>query len=669
MLNFHKLIALSLSALLVACGGGGGNPGSSSGTGGSGAVLASADPVIKSAALIDASGASTNSIGATGYTLLKVTLVNPKGGAIQNQVIDVSGDQAKVIFPEGPSGLTDSAGVATIKVARASLVATGAGSLTITYSYKVGSLTYIYPDGIKPPTADKVISTYLGYQLSAANVTLTNLDVGTTALPAYGTRQLSVQANINGTAATTPVQVSFIASCGQISPATASSNSNGVISVSYTATDAAGTAQSTQGCSGKAVEISASTIGAAIATKTLNIEAAPATNMSFVDASPARIYLANSGGPTQSVVQFKLLNARGEALLGRSVTLSLKTLNGGIPKATFGTVGNTNPIAAVTDAEGKVSVPVFSGTVPTNVLVNAALASDPLVQSDSAVLTIASGRAAQARASLALKELSIEGLGRDGVETDVTMSLADRQGNPVPDGTAVNFVTEGGVMIPPVCTTGVVPGDSRCTVKIRSQNPRPAGGRVSILAYVAGEEDFVDANFNNVYDCGESFTDLGTAYRDDNENGIFDTGEFSVPRSASTSACSAGAAPAPQLGDRVWGSVDVRQRATIIFASSGANIAGSITGNTLSVVISDLNGNSIPTGSTVAATTTTISCGLDNTISTILRKIPNSLGPFATSYTISAGCVAGDVINVEVTTPPPSPSIPGTVTTKTFVVP
>lgn len=133
------------------------------------------------------------------------------------------------------------------------------------------------------------------------------------------------------------------------------------------------------------------------------------------------------------------------------------------------------------------------------------------------------------------------------------MSLADRQGNPVPDGTAVNFVTEGGVMIPPTCVTGAVPGDSQCTVNIRSQNPRPTDGLVSILAYSAGEEDFVDANFNNLFDCGESFTDLVTAYRDDttttmllskpSNTGVpngFVTGEFSVPRSASISTCKTG---------------------------------------------------------------------------------------------------------------------------------
>ena len=664
------LPTLLVSASLTACGGGGGTAASTGASGGTAGtttggatVVVSKNPVLK-LALQDVTEAATSSISASGYTLLKVTLLDSSGRPIPNQVVDVTGDATKVIFPEGNTGLTNSAGVATVKLARASLVATGAGALTVTYSYKSGSLTNYFPDGSSLPTVDTVVSAYLGYQLSAANITLTNMNVGESTLAAYATRQISVQANINGVASTsTPVQVHFSATCGQVSPATASTNSSGVVLVTYAATDAAGTAASTLGCSGKTVEINASTLGAAVVTKSLSIAGAPATNMSFAGVTPSRIFLANSGGPTQAVAEFKVVNARGEALPGQEVLLTLKTLNGGIPKASLGAVGSVTSINVTTNADGKVSVPVFSGTVPTNVVVNAALVSNPLVQTDSSVLAIASGRPAQARVSLSLEKFSIEGANVDGESSTVTMSLADRQGNPVPDGTAVNFVTKGGVMIPPVCVTGVVPGDSRCSVTIRSQNPRPANGRVSILAYAAGEEDFVDANFNNVYDCDEAFTDLGTAYRDDNEDGTFNTGEFSVPRSASSSLCSTGTTPTPQAGDGVWGATDVRRQGVIIFASGTASIVGTITPSNLAVIISDLNGNSIPTGSTVTARTSSSFCGLDGTISTITKIVPNTVGPFATNYATSVGCASRDQIILEVTTPLK------TVTTRTFTLP
>lgn len=649
-------------------------------------AVVSQDPVLKSPTLRDAAGFTTNSLSASGNTLLSVTLTDPSGLGIPNQVIDVTGDPTQVRFPEGSSGLTNSAGVATIKVARASLLASGAGSLTLTYSYKVGAFA-TYPNGSLPPTSNKVITTFIGYQLSASNITLTNLDVGIATLAAYGTRQVSVQANVNGVPSTgTQVTVNFTATCGQVSPATATTNSSGIAVVSYTATDVVGTPVSTLGCSGKTVEISASTVGATVVTKTLNITAAPATNLSFVSATPSRIYLDGAGGPTQSIVEFKLVNARGEAILGQDVSLTLKTLNGGIPKASIGSVGSLTAVRVTTDANGKVSVPVFSGTVPTSVLVNAALVSNPLVQTDSAVLTIASGRPAQARVSLAIKERAIRGFNFDGAETTVTLSLADRQGNPVPDGTAVNFVTEGGVMIPPVCTTGVVPGDSQCTVKIRTQNPRPANGIVSILAYASGEEDFVDANFNNVYDCGEGYTDLGIAYRDDTQIAnpatgapgpvnAFITGEFSVPRTASTSTCGAGNTPTPQTGDGVWGAVDVRMQTALVFSTDGVTM-GTPTWTTapdpqwqnspvttqLTVSIQDLNGNSVPTASTiaVAVTDTTQKLPSDGAVTPIFGTcsltgqshltVPNSLSPLPFSVYLKE-CVTGDQVKVTVTTP------------------
>ena len=610
----------------------------------------SANPVLTSGGLKDTNGAATTSISASGFTTLNVTLTSPSGAPLPNQLIVVSGDDTQVKFPEGASGLTNAAGMASIKVARASLSASGAGALTATYSYKVGSITS-YPNGSPPPTADVVISTYVGYQLATANVELVNLDVGESTLDAYGTRQVSVQANFNGKPSTTPVQVNFSATCGKISPVTASTNSVGIVTTSYSAVDSAGEAQSTQGCSGKTVEISASTIGAAVATKSLNIKGASATSISFVSATPERIFLANSGGKdTQSSVVFKLVNARGEALLGQDVVLTLKTLNGGTPKASFGTVGNISPITVPTDANGQISVPVFSGTVPTNVVVNAALKSNTGIQTDSAALTIASGRPAQARVSLSIEKFALEGFNVDGDESTVTMSLADRQGNPVPDGTAVNFVTEGGVMIPPICTTGTkAPGDSQCTVKIRTQNPRPQSttpriGRVSILAYAAGEEDFEDRNFNNVYDAGENFTDLGTAYRDDNENKIFDNNaEFSVPRTGST----------PELGDGVWGATDVRQQHIIIFSTSTAVIVpGNVTTASVNFIVKDGNGNSMPTGSviTVKAIDNTENDQACTVAAGATAVIPNTLDPFLWSASLSK-CASGDSVSIEVKTP------------------
>ena len=654
MFNKSALITFGgvLVASLVGCGGGGG----SGGTPSSGpppalaAVVVNSDPVL-AGVLRDPAGALTSSISASGVSALNVTLSDPGGKGIPNQVVSASGDATKVIFPEGSSGLTNAAGIATIKIARASFFATGADALVLSYSYRAGSLA-TFSNGSAPPTADKVVSRYIGYQLAVANISLANLNVGGSMLAAYGTRQITVQANINGASAgSTPVQVSFTSNCGTITPATALTNSQGIAQVSYSAVNAG--VINDQGCSASSVAIAATTPGAAPVSAILAIDVAPATNLLFVEAKPSTIFLAGSGGTTQSVVKFRLVNTANVALQGQDVLLELKDLAGGIPKTSFGTVGNVAAIVQPTNASGEIVVPVFSGTVPTNVSVKASLISNANVATISSVLAIASGRAVQARASLSVEKLSIEGANVDGVTTTVSMSLADRQGNPVPEGTAVNFVTEGGVLIPPVCTTV----NSACTVTLRSQNPRPANGRVSILAYAAGEEDFIDLNFDNVYTVGEPFTDLGNAFRDDaavfaGDAGLYVQGYFSVPRAGSVT-CSGGFLGRPNSCDGVWGAADVRQQAIVIFATGAAVIAPQFqTGNNLTFSVADGNLNSVPTGSAIAVSASPATCAITNGGNAI---VANSLSAavFSTSYATTGGapCAGGTLINVKVTTP------------------
>jgi len=636
------------------------------------------DPPPLTLQLFDASNALTSTIGSSGLTTIRASLKFPDGTPVVQKRIDITGDLTKVSFPEGSSQLTDALGVATIKVARTSATVGGAGTLT-------GAAT-ISGSSVYGTTVSTVVTGAVDYSVGAvvgaATLALDTFNVGAATMPAYGTRQISVRAML-GTAVAPSVQVNFTSSCGQISPATATTNASGIAVTSFTATDATGTAISTLGCGGKTVDFSASAVGATTVSASTDVTAAPATSLSFVvppDATKSRIYLANSGGPTQTTVQFLLSNARGEPIPGQDVVATLKTLNGGIPKATFGTVTNVSPVTLTSDSSGTVSVPVFSGTVPTNVLVHAALASDASIQTDSSVVAIASGRPAQARVSLSIGKTAIRGFNFDGSTTTVTMSLADRQGNPVPDGTVVNFVTEGGVMIPPTCVTGAVSGNSQCTVNIRTQNPRPSDGLVSILAYSAGEEDFVDANFNNVFDCGESFNDLGTAYRDDNaaSSGVFtgfNAGEFSIPRSAALSTCGTGMTPSPMAGDGVWGETDVRGQLLVVFSTDDFVISdplwtsavdplwNSATVSTqLTVTIKDLNNRSVPTGSSIsvavvdnspklptdgAATPAIGTCSL---VSQSHTAVPDSLDPLTLTLALKQ-CVAGDQVSVTVTTP------------------
>jgi len=125
--------------------------------------------------------------------------------------------------------------------------------------------------------------------------------------------------------------------------------------------------------------------------------------------------------------------------------------------------------------------------------------------------------------------------------------LSDSFHNPAPDGTTVNFTTEGGT-IEPTCSTI----NGSCSVTWTGNEPRVANHRVTILATALGHETFFDTNGNNVFDNADGnpihdsgnsnnfnidsglgsyaaastgFLDMSEAWRDDNENSVYDNGE------------------------------------------------------------------------------------------------------------------------------------------------
>jgi hypothetical protein len=214
---------------------------------------------------------------------------------------------------------------------------------------------------------------------------------------------------------------------------------------------------------------------------------------------------------------------------------------------TASTVGvlTLNPRFATSAADGSVTTLVTAGTIPTSVRVVATVrGSAPLLTSLSNILVVSTGIPDQKHFSLATETGNCEGWDIDQACSIVTATLGDHFGNPVPDGTAVNFSAEGGV-IDASCVTGslpppgatpagqttnskIGPGSGTCSVLLRSSNPRPARpgdeGRVTVLAYALGEEDFVDSNGNNVYEPAEPFVDKQPdIFRNDNEDGVTPT--------------------------------------------------------------------------------------------------------------------------------------------------
>lgn len=384
-----------------------------------------------------------------------------------------------------------------------------------------------------------------------------------------------------------------------------------------------------------------------------NATAGPApASLTYLSATPDLIYLSGAPGPHRADVVFEVRDATGAVLVGEAVRLQLANALLGTALDGAGTDGS---VTVASDAEGKVRVTVLAGTVPGAVRVAASVVDAPAIATSSLELRVATGRPAQSRASLAASLLSIEAYQIDGAETTLTLSLADRQGNPVPDGTQVNFVAEAGAVFPSSCV--VTGGSSRCSVVLRSQGVRPANGQINILAYTPGEEDFTDLNGNNAWDSGEPFADMGDAFRDDDENGVWAAGEFQVRRGGAAACAGTDLAQAPGRAntcDGRWGETDVRRQIRIVFATSEARFTAAAptapTTGSLDVEVADRLGNSLATGSTLAVivqtASTTSSCGAVVSPTTV----PNGLLPTLARLT-TKDCQPGDRLELTARSP------------------
>lgn len=91
-MKIFKLIALSLMAFLVACGGGGGDPGtpaSGGGTGSGGTGVVNWYDTILSVVLKNPNDSSAESIAAGGGSVLEATLTTNTGKPVAGQVVTI----------------------------------------------------------------------------------------------------------------------------------------------------------------------------------------------------------------------------------------------------------------------------------------------------------------------------------------------------------------------------------------------------------------------------------------------------------------------------------------------------------------------------------------------------------------------------------------------------
>jgi len=453
-----------------------------------------------------------------------------------------------------------------------------------------------------------------------------------------------------------PTEIFFSSPCAgtgtsEIDPAIVS-NSSGTVDTTYTA----------RGCDGDdpvtaRTDIDGTTL---TATVTLQTEPAPVGSIQFDSATNQLIGLEGTGAlPEQSTVTFLVTNSSGGPVSNKEVTFKLNTSVGGIE------LSNDRD---TTDADGRVSTTIDSGTQATTVRVTASTTRNDgtAVEAQSSQVAITTGIPDNDSFSLSAETLNIEGNDFDGEQVEVTIRAADRFNNPVPDGTSVNFTTEGG-SIEGNCVTA----NGACSVTFTTQDPRPADGRATVLATAIGEESFTDTNpSNGRFDQGENFSDLREAFRDDDEDGIRDGDEPFIDFDSDGShdgpsgdftglLCND-----PSFCDQN-NTLTVFENLEVVMSGSSLNIEfepkpidltnGAVT---VEVEVVDNNDQVPPAGTTLSASTTQgsiegpTSFEVPNTNDRDFDREEDGVQPYFVEFSVAPGDMDGEgTFSIEVTTP------------------
>lgn len=487
---------------------------------------------------------------------------------IAYQIVSVSIDGLGSITPASGQALTNDEGKAKFTVQ----VGDDTGAFTLTMQATLAGGTVSREVALNVGQAERS----LGYFEDGSFVAGSLLIQPAGQLSSQGTAVITLAvADAEGNRATSNESVTLTSECLYSGDATLDPPNpirfNTQTSISYIANGCAGTDEITATLASTGAEASGS------------IEFAPleAEAISFVAATPNLIALRDTGAISSlsetAQISFKVTNLDGNPIAGATVNFSLSSSVGG---AALSCVGDdicdyasdedeaekrSTTATAQSNLDGIAKATLLSGFVasPVRVVAYVDLDNDDVrdtnePQSASNELVITSGLPDQDSISLSASFLNVAGAwDTDGKTSELTVRMADKFNNPVPDGTQAAFITEYGSIVGRCATV-----DGLCTVTWTSQAPRlpayvdpvtiyndirydcashnvgepdspggpcptpiagagyPLGGRSTILVYAVGEESFVDTNGNGRYDEGEYWTNLPEAFLDENEDGV-----------------------------------------------------------------------------------------------------------------------------------------------------
>lgn len=482
-------------------------------------------------------GVVTNRFKADEQVQVVSTLLDSSGNAITNEIININADIGKL---SATTALTASNGIASVTLFGSDFIPSqviGAGVVTIALADNSAINTQINYE-IVP--ADAVIdeNIRLGYfdEDDSFIEGKIKLSITNNAISAGGTLGLSVDLiDSENNRVNNPTTIVFNSNCV----------SNGKAIVDTSVLSIKGRASATfedincAGVSGTEDIIIASVTTNGVtntASETISITGEQLGSIEFVSAIPTSIVLTGSGGQETSILTFVVKSALGNVVAQQEVKFSLDTSVGGI---------SLGRISGLTNSQGLISTQVSSGTTPTVARVTATASMEIngetiTVQTQSNELSINTGLPEQASITIAASIVNPEA-SLLGSESTITAWLADSFNNPVPDGTSVNFTTEGGT-IESSCNTI----NGNCSVTWTATEPLPTDHRSTILITASGHETFFDTNGNNIFDDSDGvaivnanvssglnrqiplasgFVDMSEAWRDDNENNTKESDE------------------------------------------------------------------------------------------------------------------------------------------------
>ena len=515
----------------------------------------------------------------TGETVIVSILVTSEdsGDPIANQLVSVAAGDLGAITPTSGTTITNEAGVAQFILAVGQT--TGAFELSVTATFAGGSVTenlrvdviqadrslgYFnnagdFVDGLLLINPEKELSPGGSAAITLAVVN----DVGER-VTNEETITLSSNCLFSGAASIDPVSpVTFI----------------GQTTFTYTASGCSGSDTLTATLESTGAEASGVITLSEVIAETIRFEAATRGIIAIRDTGSA------SDLSESAAVTFQVTDIDGNPVSDSRVNFSLAQDIGGIAlycqsdafcqygSSADAALGRSARTSDRSDLDGIVTARVLSGFVATPVRVIAYVDLNENAQQDegeptssSKSLVITTGLPDQNSVSLSASVLNIEGAYEaDGKQTVITVRMADKFNNPVPDGTPATFTTELGSIVGSCVTEA-----GACSVAWTSQSPRasdtvdrysapitifenndsdtpsrygcpshlepfgpcpddigaesvnppgaPRGGRSTLLVTAIGEESFIDKNANGRYDQGEYWTNLTEVYIDHNED-------------------------------------------------------------------------------------------------------------------------------------------------------